>query len=338
MKDLTARLSALDPEAGAALRAVTYFDALAAAPAGLPAVLRGAAALTGAPAGITDPLHRVSMRVDEQGRTCELTSPADTRWPTEPAGGPDGILWVERFPIRTIDAVVVERAAALATDIILRTHPPAQKQVDDDHWARLLVDAAMPEKTRQEAAHKLRLAPASSTRAIALPQGHVRITDGKARLPDTPTTVRAGIGPAVPALQLPYSWAQAQLAFRLTAEGTSEDPGPRVVYGEDMGTLALLAEYVGPDTMMTPDEEALDDAALISPRMLLTLDVVAYAPSTRAAAVELRIHHSTLQERILRAEKVLGWQITETRGRLRLQLVLALRRLRRSHRNSIPIS
>lgn len=230
------------------------------------------------------------------------------------------------------------RLAALATDIILRTHPPTQEPVDDEHWARLLVDAAMPEKIRQEAARELRLTPTSSTRAIALPQGHLRITDGKARLPDTTTTMRAGVGPAVPALQLPYSWEQAQLAFRLTAEGTPEDPGPRVVCAEDMGTLALLAEYVGPGTMMTPDEEALDGAALMSPWMLLTLEVVAYAPSTRAAAVELMIHHSTLQERILRAEKVLGWQITETRGRLRLQLVLVLRRMRRSHRNSIPVS
>ena len=52
-------------------------------------------------------------------------------------------------------------------------------------------------------------------------------------------------------------------------------------------------------------------------------------PSLRAAAVTLRLHHSTLQDRVIQAEHLLGWPVREPAGRLRLQLALALRRLRR---------
>jgi DNA-binding PucR family transcriptional regulator len=41
----------------------------------------------------------------------------------------------------------------------------------------------------------------------------------------------------------------------------------------------------------------------------------------------LRVHHSTLQDRITHAEHLLGWTVREPAGRLRLQLALALRRL-----------
>jgi DNA-binding PucR family transcriptional regulator len=51
--------------------------------------------------------------------------------------------------------------------------------------------------------------------------------------------------------------------------------------------------------------------------------------SLRAAATALRVHHSTLQDRISHAEPLLGWNVREPHGRLRLQLALALRRLHR---------
>lgn len=119
--------------------------------------------------------------------------------------------------------------------------------------------------------------------------------------------------------------------IRVTAEETSSDPGPRFVYGKSIGGLALLAQHVNTDTPITADEKALEDAATVASWMLLTLEALAYAASTRAAAAELRINHSTLQEPILRAEKVLGCQMIEAHGRFRLQLALALRRLHRLH-------
>jgi DNA-binding PucR family transcriptional regulator len=43
----------------------------------------------------------------------------------------------------------------------------------------------------------------------------------------------------------------------------------------------------------------------------------------------LLVHHSTLQERIAHAERLLGWPIRDPHGRHRLYLALMLRRLRR---------
>jgi len=63
--------------------------------------------------------------------------------------------------------------------------------------------------------------------------------------------------------------------------------------------------------------------------VLPTLDAVVLAPSVRTAARQLQVHHSTLQDRIAHAEQLLGWNVREPQGRLRLQLALALRRLHR---------
>ncbi|MFF2846357.1 helix-turn-helix domain-containing protein [Streptomyces sp. NPDC058001] len=46
--------------------------------------------------------------------------------------------------------------------------------------------------------------------------------------------------------------------------------------------------------------------------------------------MELTVHHSTLQERLSQAEHLLGWDVHTPQGRLRLQLALAVRRLRRT--------
>jgi DNA-binding PucR family transcriptional regulator len=94
-----------------------------------------------------------------------------------------------------------------------------------------------------------------------------------------------------------------------------------------LGGLALLADV--PDPGDVPDVRALDHAAAGAPWLLITLDAVATTISLRAAANALRLHHSTLQDRITHAEHLLGWPVREPPGRLRLQLALALRRLHR---------
>ena len=58
-----------------------------------------------------------------------------------------------------------------------------------------------------------------------------------------------------------------------------------------------------------------------------SFDAVASTPSLRTAASVLLVHHSTLQERVAAAERVLGWDIRDPQGRLRLQLALVVRRL-----------
>jgi hypothetical protein len=65
-----------------------------------------------------------------------------------------------------------------------------------------------------------------------------------------------------------------------------------------------------------------------APWMLATLHAVATSASLRAAATALRVHHSTLQDRIVHAERLLGWSVREPAGQFRLHLALVLRRLR----------
>jgi DNA-binding PucR family transcriptional regulator len=100
-----------------------------------------------------------------------------------------------------------------------------------------------------------------------------------------------------------------------------------VVHAAELGGLVLLAAADDPSAL--PDVKALEHAASAAPWMLTTLHAVAASASLRAAAPALRIHHSTLQDRIGHAEHLLGWNVREPQGRLRLHLALALRRLHR---------
>jgi sugar diacid utilization regulator len=140
---------------------------------------------------------------------------------------------------------------------------------------------------------------------------------------------RLGIGPAVPVLDLPRSWAEARTALRFTAEGTPQDPGPRVVYADELGGIALLADVVVPGAEPPPDVRALETAAATTPWLFATVHAVVSTTSLRAAAAEINVHHSTLQDRLAHAEHLLGWPIRTPQGRLRLQLALTMRHLSR---------
>ncbi|OPG05809.1 helix-turn-helix domain-containing protein, partial [Microbispora sp. GKU 823] len=90
---------------------------------------------------------------------------------------------------------------------------------------------------------------------------------------------------------------------------------------------AVLAAAVRPGARPTRTSRALDAPGRGARGSLATLYAVAYAPSLRAAAARLTVHHSTLQDRLAHAEQLLGWTVRDPRGRLRLQLAFALRRL-----------
>lgn len=139
-----------------------------------------------------------------------------------------------------------------------------------------------------------------------------------------------GVGPAVPVLDLPRSWAAARTALRFTADGTAQDPGARVVHADDLGGIALLADLVVPGAEPPPDVRAVEAAAASTPWLLATLTAVASTASLRAAATGINVHHSTLQDRLAHAEHLLGWPVRTPQGRLRLQLALAMRHLARS--------
>ncbi|GAA2727374.1 helix-turn-helix domain-containing protein [Actinocorallia aurantiaca] len=332
MKELAGRLTALDPDAGAAVRVIAYFDRLAEGRAGLEAVVRGAVILAGCPARLADPERRVLVRVLTDGCRDDVCEAPDPAWPSvslTPGGA--GRLWLERpGPAGTVGAMVLERAAATARAVLERTRgrAPVGSPGDDPALVELLLDPAVPEAERLHAARRLGLP--RLVRAVAVAGGPPVIEPAETE--PGHHDGRAGIGPDVPVLGLPDSWKAAAVALRLAAEGDASDPGPRVVRFTELGGLAVLASAVGPETEPVPDVRALDRAAAEAPWAAATLHAVASSPSLRAAASALVLHHSTLQDRLARAERLLGWSVRTQEGRLRLHLAFALRRLHRRPR------
>ncbi|MDX3245298.1 helix-turn-helix domain-containing protein [Streptomyces sp. ME18-1-4] len=328
MKELAGRLTALDPDAGAAVQVIAYFDRLAESRAGVEALVRGAAVLAGVPARLVDADRRVRIRVEADGARRDTDLPPDPAWPSTgltPDGAP--ALWLERTGAvpSVVDAVILERAAGAARLVLDRTRGRAP--LDDPALVETLLDATAAEPARRHAARRLGLDPAAPARALATPGGRPRVLPADAQ--DAVPAGRAGVGPAVPVPDLPRSWAAARTALRFTADGTAQDPGPRVVYADELGGVALLADLVVPGTEPPPDVHAVEAAAADAPWLLATLHAVTATASLRAAAAEANVHHSTLQDRLVHAEHLLGWPVRTPQGRLRLHLALTMRRLAR---------
>lgn len=354
MKELAGRLTALDPDAGAAVRVIAYFDRLSESRAGLEALVRGAAVLAGVPARLVDVERRVRVRVEADGTRRDSGAPPDPGWPSAAlAPGGAAALWLERAEAApsVVDAVILERAAGAVRLVLDRTRGRAP--VDDPALVETVLDAGAPEAARLHAARGLGLDPAGTARALAPLDGRPLIVAGRADAgpgrPDAgpPGTGRAdaevptgravpglpagrvGVGPEVPVLDLPRSWEGARTALRFTAEGTARDPGPMVVHADELGGVALLADLVAPGAEAPPDVQALEAAGASAPWLLATLHAVVSTGSLRAAAADINVHHSTLQDRLSHAEHLLGWPLRTPQGRLRLQLALAMRHLAR---------
>lgn len=332
MKDLARRLAALDPDASAALRAIAHFDRLGSARSGLPTIVRETAALAGCPVRLVDEDRHLLVRAEPDGTASPPLGTADPQWLSEPLPGEgDARIWLERpGPAGPVEAVVLERAAAAAAAVLRRTRGASNRSaVDDPACVDIVVDGAVPEPDRLQAARQLGLGASSLARAVAVYGAAPHVEPVPPPLAAPYHAQRAGIGPAVPVIDLPASWRDARTALRFTAEGTHLDPGPRVVSYQDLGGLVVLAATVGPATAPVPDVGALATAAAIAPWALATLAAVAETASLRAAATALRVHHSTLQDRLATLEHRLGWTVRDPAGRLRLQVALVLRRLHR---------
>jgi len=357
VKELAGRLAALDPDAGAALRVIAYFDRLTEDRAGLEALVRGAAVLSGSPARLVDERRGVRVRVEPDGRRHDTADPPDPAWPWArlatgtdvPADGPEQAgLWLEHpGPADGVHAMILERAVAAVRVVLDRTRgrAPSVPPADDPALVETVLDASAPRAVRLHAAARLGLGAEQRVRAVALYGGGAEVEPADGRPADgkpavgrsadgagrrAPDGRRAGIGPAVEPVRLPESWAAARTALRFTAEGTAQDPGPRTVHADELGALALLADAVGPDMPPIPDLLAVERAVAEAPWAAATLHAVASSPSLRSAAAELTVHHSTLQERLGQLEHALDWDVHSPHGRLRLQLALAVRRLRRT--------
>ncbi|MGR3868063.1 helix-turn-helix domain-containing protein [Streptomyces graminifolii] len=362
MKELAGRLTALDPDAGAAVRVIGYFDRLAESRAGLEALVRGAAVLAGCAARLVDAERRVRVRVEADGTRRDSTEPPDPAWPSAaltPGGA--SALWLERTAgsaPSVVDAMILERAAGAVRVVLDRTR--GRVPADDPELVETLLDATAPEAARLHAARRLGLDPADPTtrarvvvpiegppRVVAAPRettgasGPGLVPDGDPQAlsygfgaqPPRPEAElpagRLGIGPAVPVLDLHHSWSAARTALRFTSDGTAQDPGQRIVHADELGGIALLADLVVPGAEPPSDVQDLEAAAAHAPWLPATLNAVATTTSLRAAATEINVHHSTLQDRLTHAESLLGWSVRTPQGRLRLQLALTMRHLAR---------
>lgn len=200
MKELVGRLTALDPEASESLKVIGYFDALVAGGVGVEALLRGAAALSGVPAGFASASRRFRigpdggrLTIDEAdvppaavpsagaGRAAADAGPAGGRptgmpradapgahgavaTPVSRRVGPDGIVWIERLGApHANDAMVLERLA-IAVDITT-----ARRAADGTGAVETAVNPHATADERGRALARLRLDGIGGLRAVAFP-------------------------------------------------------------------------------------------------------------------------------------------------------------------------
>ncbi len=163
MQELAGRLTALDPEASATLKVVSYFDTLVDHEVGIETLLRGASVLGGCPAGFHPGHGAGAVRMAPDGRPMPPGAPGE--WPAA-AAGPDAVVWLERDGTpHANDAMILERLALAVAISRSRARPGSGL-----HRAiERILDASVPEQDRATAAAQLRLDPRRLVRAVARP-------------------------------------------------------------------------------------------------------------------------------------------------------------------------
>ncbi|KGM13684.1 CdaR family transcriptional regulator [Cellulomonas bogoriensis 69B4 = DSM 16987] len=335
VKELLHRLSALDEDASAALKIITFFDALLGQRAGLEPFVRGAAVLAGCPAGFAHPLHHIWLRVDAEGHAlAPVQDVAVARsWPhQELADGSGGVVWLERPSGEAAhDAVLLER---LATCLHLTIERVSPLDLDDAGAIELLLSATSTDDARRKAARRLRLRDDARVRVVALgpagvadvprsavvstPFGPVRASIVRADEPwDAPWH---GVSAVTGIAGVPRGWDEALLALRVASRLV-----PRVRW-EDLGALTALGRADVRAGDHHPDVSAVAGAAR-EPWGLDTLEALSMTESVRAAAQVLGLHHSTVQARQQHLEDLLGFRVGTAPGRVRVATALVLHRL-----------
>ncbi|MDR6866645.1 hypothetical protein J2Y69_001238 [Microbacterium resistens] len=327
MQELAGRLTALDPDASESLKVISYFDALVAGGAGIDALLRAAALLSGAVVG--GELDGRIARMDAGGRAVGSASSqgwSSQGWPASAAGGRR--VWIEREgAAHANDAMILERLS-LAVAIVDTRRPGAEPGS-----VEIVLDGARSADERAVAATRLRIG-GGPFRVAALPLD----ADADADAPPGPSAVLAGpyglaravIAPAgaVPAVgghaaaesieRLPEAWIDARAALRIT------DARHPVCCADDLGAAMQLVRAHDPSTPRHPDVDAI---IALDPRARELLDELVEAESVRAAAASLGLHHSTLQSRHETLTRQLGYDPRSRQGRLRYEVARLLERL-----------
>lgn len=337
MQELLGRVSAIDPEAGAAIKVVTYFDALVGSRTGLEAVVRAAAVLAGCTAGV-DARGRGVLRFDDRGRAVAASSRPRTSLTVPFAAGE---VWLERSGItdeqrRDLDRVILERFSSTVQIVLERVATRSRRA--DPAAVEVLLDPMASLERRADMAGMLGLPPGVDHRVLvsdrpmapAYPQmmsGGLYVSVHVATNLPALLEGRFGIGPATALPDLPESWSLANDAYRLTT--SPGNPGMSVVDADSVtGLIALSAAVSSPAARR--ELAVLDQAIASNVWAVDTINAIATTASLRAAAASLPLHHSTMQKRAERLSRALGWDIVHPTGRTRLTIAMALRAFRDS--------
>lgn len=319
MHSLASHISGFDPEAGAALRVVSVFDALGSDGAGIVQILKAVSSVASAPVRFNLPTYGINLRVGLDGTVARSTDPPDPSWPCAPLD-PGGVpaLWLERSDAHSlVHRMVLDRAPRVMREVLRRTRGPLDSRTHAE-YVEILIDSQASEQDRLRAARRLKLPIGGPVWIVLDDKPTVEtVSASHARCG------RTGIGPAGAVLELPISYERAKIARAFAADGTDSDPGSTVVEADDLGVLPLLAAGLD-DGPVPPDIRALD--AIASTGLLPSLHAVIVHTSLRTAAAAMHLHHSTLQARIAGVERELGWSLRSPAGRLRLHLAFSLRR------------
>jgi hypothetical protein len=212
-------------------------------------------------------------------------------------------------------AAAVERTRALW---LLGFAPQAELVV-------LAVSGPDPAEAAAQLAKSLRTNQQRLARPGAVGAHGVVLTGADRSLPELalPDGHRAGIGSAVPALELARSWQESLLALGFAG---ILGRGPVVPYAE-LGALAALAA-IRTETA-DPDTAALRQLSLSEQgrRDLQVLEAYLATASVRDAAAALHLHHSSVARRVRHLGQQLGWDLDRPADRLRAQVALILCRL-----------
>ena len=332
MRELIVKLGVVDGEAAGALRVIDMFDRLVEERATAAAVVRAAAQLAGAAAGLHDAGRGITCRFDTEGR--QIPGAASAAGPrADVRGQPGSFVWLERSAQRgPLDALILERAARAVQAL---TRSPAHRSADEA--LRIACDPSASAEERRDAAARLGLSGPVTvvvSDAPTLPAPHVTrlgphcvaVLRGPV---DLPGDVRLGAAAAEDAEGLPRALEQARTALSLADRVGGAGP-PQVDYA-DLGALAAVAEQVPPHAAKdVGDVRRLDAALSKRPWAIDTLQAVLDRPSLRQAAASLHIHHSTLQERLAWLASQLGFGLARPGGRQRASAAVLLWRIGQS--------
>ncbi|MFC3805185.1 helix-turn-helix domain-containing protein [Terrabacter sp. MAHUQ-38] len=361
MQELVGRLTSLDPEASETLKVITYFDHLVEGRVGVETMVRGAALLSGAVAGLaragrTIRVDSSGARLPDGGSAGDLARPDDSPpWPRRDCGE-GAFVWLERTgPAHANDAMVLERLAHSVTV----SRPGAASAVPGQHALEVLLDPASPATDRDRAAVRLGLEPRTLLTVVATGRS----------APASEAQVPAAHRPAAPAPREPMTalaTARMATAYGLVTAllvrgdtvtvATAGATADRVGVGEAVtvdrlpesfagallalratsvlapfvrvGDLGLLAHAVqATDHASSPPADVAGvERAIAHGWSVDALESLADAESVRAVARAAGLHHSTLQARLTDLPGHLGFDVSGGRGRARLHTALLVRR------------